>query len=340
MVGVYVDDARIPATVGRVVGRWSHLTADTRTELHAFAARIGLRREWFQDKPNGLWHYDVTETKRAAAVRAGAGEVSWRDRTVWMRPGREGRPAPDTTPAAPVEVDGGAGSTETGLELVVLVGGPLHGRWVLRYGLAGAAARRRVHGRTRPTRAAAAGLPAVPAHRPHDAAPGPAAVATRPGLGPDRAGVHCGRHRARGPAVTGRRGYWSPDPGPGRGRPLSARALDAERARIPEGGVLTVVHGACPRGADAAAAAWCAHAQDTPGSPVVAEAHPPRWRGPDGTVDRRAGVARNAAMIALGADLVLGFLLDGSPGTADCLRRAAAARIPALIHRAYSAAER
>ncbi len=51
-------------------------------------------------------------------------------------------------------------------------------------------------------------------------------------------------------------------------------------------------------------------------------------------------MARNAAMVELGADLVLGFLLDGSPGTADCLSRAAAARIPALIHRAYSAAER
>ena len=76
---VYVDDVRIPARVGRIHGRWSHLTADTRTELHAFAARIGLRRNWFQDKPHPVtggpdvyWHYDVTDTKRAAALAAGA----------------------------------------------------------------------------------------------------------------------------------------------------------------------------------------------------------------------------------------------------------------------------
>ncbi len=114
------------------------------------------------------------------------------------------------------------------------------------------------------------------------------------------------------------------------------RALDAERARVPEGGVLIVVHGACRSGADAAVVAWCAKAQHAPGPRVAAEAHPAAWRGPDGRVDRRAGIARNAAMVELGADLVLGVLLDGSPGTADCLGRAAAARIPALIHCAYS----
>jgi hypothetical protein len=75
---VYVDNARIPARVGRINGRWSHLTADTKDELHAFAARIGLRRAWFQDKPDRFggpgvhWHYDVTDTRRAAAIAAGA----------------------------------------------------------------------------------------------------------------------------------------------------------------------------------------------------------------------------------------------------------------------------
>ena len=46
---VYVDDARIPARVGRWDSSWSHLFADTQDELHAFAARLGLRRSWFQD---------------------------------------------------------------------------------------------------------------------------------------------------------------------------------------------------------------------------------------------------------------------------------------------------
>jgi hypothetical protein len=76
---VYVDDSRIPARVGRLSARWSHLLADTPQELHAFAARLGLRREWFQDKPNGLWHYDVTESKRLQVIRLGATSVTWRE---------------------------------------------------------------------------------------------------------------------------------------------------------------------------------------------------------------------------------------------------------------------
>jgi hypothetical protein len=94
---VYVDDAAIPAQVGKIAARWSHLTADTKDELHEFAAKLGLRRAWFQDKPFGLWHYDVTESKRQQAIRLGAVEISWRDMTVWHKPGREGRSA-DATP--------------------------------------------------------------------------------------------------------------------------------------------------------------------------------------------------------------------------------------------------
>lgn len=96
---VYVDDAGIPAEVadqqtGRRYNRaWSHLTADTKDELHEFAARLGLQRRWFQDKPHGLWHYDVTAAKRAAALNLGAQPISWKDMTPYKRPGREGRPA-------------------------------------------------------------------------------------------------------------------------------------------------------------------------------------------------------------------------------------------------------
>ena len=48
---------------------WSHLVtdADTFDELHLMAAKIRLRREWFQGD-----HYDVTPARRAAAIRAGA----------------------------------------------------------------------------------------------------------------------------------------------------------------------------------------------------------------------------------------------------------------------------
>lgn len=101
-MAVYVDDARIPARVGRIDARWSHLTADTTGELHAFARQIGLRRTWYQQKPHGAWHYDVTDPKRIEAVQLGAVEVPWREfGQIWKRPGREGRPVeviPGVTP--------------------------------------------------------------------------------------------------------------------------------------------------------------------------------------------------------------------------------------------------
>lgn len=69
---VYVDDMRLPSRVNGISTRWSHLMADTDGELHAFAERLGLKREWAQ-KP-GTWesHYDVTDRLRAAAIRLGA----------------------------------------------------------------------------------------------------------------------------------------------------------------------------------------------------------------------------------------------------------------------------
>lgn len=104
---VYVDDATIPATVpnGPVshTSTWSHLTADTQDELHAFAARLGLRRSYFQDKPRGLWHYDVTKGKREQALRLGAVPMPYGTEAfdlIWHKPDREGwdGPAPEQTP--------------------------------------------------------------------------------------------------------------------------------------------------------------------------------------------------------------------------------------------------
>lgn len=87
---VYVDDFGIPAQVGGLNARWSHLIADTREELHEFATRLGLKRSWFQDpvingKPKALpgtlhaemWHYDVVQSKRRMAIRLGAVPVPW-----------------------------------------------------------------------------------------------------------------------------------------------------------------------------------------------------------------------------------------------------------------------
>jgi hypothetical protein len=50
------------------------MQADTLDELHAFAARIGLRREWFQSKPGRPEndHYDLTSPGRELAIELGA----------------------------------------------------------------------------------------------------------------------------------------------------------------------------------------------------------------------------------------------------------------------------
>lgn len=74
---VYVDNMRRAATVGRTTARWSHLTADTREELLAFAQRIGLRPEWRQAWDTRRYHFDVTDTRRQAAIAAGAVQVTY-----------------------------------------------------------------------------------------------------------------------------------------------------------------------------------------------------------------------------------------------------------------------
>lgn len=61
-------------------------------ELHAFAEKIGLRREWFQDpavtgkskaepgtRAAENWHYDVTDRKRQEAIRLGAKPIGIRE---------------------------------------------------------------------------------------------------------------------------------------------------------------------------------------------------------------------------------------------------------------------
>lgn len=83
-MAVYVDDARIEWR-GR---RWSHLQADTPAELHAFAARLGLRRAWFQAKPGKPEHdhYDVPEEVRERAIALGAVAETWREGARRRRP--------------------------------------------------------------------------------------------------------------------------------------------------------------------------------------------------------------------------------------------------------------
>lgn len=51
-----------------------HLTCDDLEKLHEFAAKIGLKRAWFQDhyQNPALHHYDLTPGKRAQALAMGA----------------------------------------------------------------------------------------------------------------------------------------------------------------------------------------------------------------------------------------------------------------------------
>jgi len=50
---------------------WCHMAADTLDELHAFARRLGLKRQWFQTQ-SSYPHYDVTMEVRERAIRLGA----------------------------------------------------------------------------------------------------------------------------------------------------------------------------------------------------------------------------------------------------------------------------
>lgn len=73
------------------------------------------------------------------------------------------------------------------------------------------------------------------------------------------------------------------------------------------GSDLTVIHGACPWGADAiaddVASGW--------GGGMQVERHPAAWR----IHGKAAGFIRNKEMVDLGADLVLAFQKNKSKGT-------------------------
>lgn len=92
-MAVYIDDWRQPARLGPVEDRWSHLIADRDEELHEFAARLGMRREWFQHKEHRPHqaHYDVPERARQDALDLGAIPVTWRQLGRMLRQRRTNR---------------------------------------------------------------------------------------------------------------------------------------------------------------------------------------------------------------------------------------------------------
>lgn len=80
---------------------------------------------------------------------------------------------------------------------------------------------------------------------------------------------------------------------------------------------VTLVHGACPTGADAVA--------DEAGrrNGWEMERHRADWD----KYGKAAGPIRNQEMVDAGADICVAFLLPESRGTRDCIRRAKAAGI-------------
>lgn len=92
--GMYHGDHEAQAArVGSRNGhQWCHMFApeESPQHLHAFAAKLGMKRQWF-DKD----HYDLTPKKRALAVRMGAIETDIRTYS-FMR--RSRRPQVESLP--------------------------------------------------------------------------------------------------------------------------------------------------------------------------------------------------------------------------------------------------
>jgi len=77
---IYVDDLNDYPAGGLRSTRWCHMATDgDLAGLHRMAARLGLKRSWFQNEPRHP-HYDLTPSKRASALRLGARAVSTDER--------------------------------------------------------------------------------------------------------------------------------------------------------------------------------------------------------------------------------------------------------------------
>jgi hypothetical protein len=88
---------------------------------------------------------------------------------------------------------------------------------------------------------------------------------------------------------------------------------------------IVVMEGECPTGGvDLAARKWA----DGHDIMVISEPHPADWT----RYGKKAGMIRNAEMVAAGADICLAFPGNASVGTWDCIRKAADAGIHVRIY--------
>lgn len=107
---------------------------------------------------------------------------------------------------------------------------------------------------------------------------------------------------------------------------------------------VTLVHGHCPTGADAAADAWALArgvnlerhraSWQEPCKPWCPPGHRRRNSNMGGSYCPAMGVYRNAEMVALGADICVAFWRNGSTGTASTIQLAMSAHIPTRIEEA------
>lgn len=109
-------------------------------------------------------------------------------------------------------------------------------------------------------------------------------------------------------------------------RNWTSRRIIRDAFDMLDGKTITIVHGACPKGADALADEI---AQDLHGFKI--ERHPAKWKTPKG-VNRRAGFDRNTKMAKKGADLCLAFWDGYSAGTKHMIGEAKKQEIPVKVY--------
>lgn len=116
---LFVWPGKVAGAAGRIFGSGKqscHMTVDGETAahlgaLHAMAAKIGMKRAWFQDVAV-MPHYDLTPGRRAAALRAGAVEVEAMVQARARRARRKAAANAGAPAAAPVLVVGPSFTTD------------------------------------------------------------------------------------------------------------------------------------------------------------------------------------------------------------------------------------